>query len=109
MSGVNRTCFGGWFNGKWQYVGQTADGRPFYKKRFWLGGGDWYYLYYDKDCSGSPVWLINSDEPSTTAEQDLDGKCTLAGRSLDNTRSVGCAFPTEVYTRGCHWFPRLLA
>jgi hypothetical protein len=22
---------------------------------------------------------------------------------------VRCAFSTEVYTRGCHWFPRLLA
>jgi hypothetical protein len=23
--------------------------------------------------------------------------------------AVRCAFSTEIYTRGCHWFPRMLA
>jgi hypothetical protein len=36
-----------------------------------------------------------------------------AGKMLDTPDSMGrtaqCPFSTEIYTRGCHWFPRLLA
>jgi hypothetical protein len=33
-----------------------------------------------------------------------------AGNAIvGGSESVRCAFSTDVYTRGCHWFPRLLA
>jgi hypothetical protein len=34
------------------------------------------------------------------------GKVVQAGHELGWVR---CAFPTEIYTQGCHWFPRLFA
>jgi hypothetical protein len=39
---------------------------------------------------------------------------TLLGRMLEQNNKetayiARCAFSTEIYTRGCHWIPRLLA
>ena len=51
LSGVPGDCHGGWLNGEWAYVGQTKDGRGYYK-RWYAAGGYWVYIYYDADCDG---------------------------------------------------------
>jgi hypothetical protein len=56
VSGVAATCHNGYLNGVWQYIGLTADGRPYYK--WWYdyydsvgrSAGVWRYMYYDADC-----------------------------------------------------------
>ena len=68
--------------------GTTASGAPYYK----ADGVD-YWLYWDPDCgggSGITGWLLDNDEPSTTAASDLDGDggCTLyAYRISDDSSS----------------------
>lgn len=50
--GVPSTCFGGWTNGEWKYIGKTADGRPYYKQ--WDSYDSmFYFMYYEKDCDGN--------------------------------------------------------
>ena len=64
-------------------VNTTNDGRWFYK-----GQAHGLYIYFDPDCDGAlgsissaDVWLVDSDEPSSTASADLDGDgaCLNAG------------------------------
>ncbi len=54
------------------YSGATADGSPYYKAQ-----DREEYIYYDSDCDGegdSSVarWVLDDNEPSTTASNDLD-------------------------------------
>jgi hypothetical protein len=94
LSGVPASCASSWLNGVWQYVGKTADARPYYKQ--WdAAAGAWQYLYYDKDCDGSGAdeqwWLIGSNAPSTTLLQDLNGKgvCdSFIGRTAASTTAI---------------------
>eukprot|EP00729_Bicosta_minor_P003256 gene3256-543_t len=91
--GVPSTCFGGWTNGEWKYIGKTADGRPYYKQ--WDSYDSmFYFMYYEKDCDGNagntgkPQWTLAEKEPSVTADSDLDqdGKCvTYSGHTLEPT------------------------
>jgi hypothetical protein len=96
LSGVPRTCFGGYHNGEWTFVGKTADGRPYYS-RWDAGVNAWVYIYYDKDCDGNaggvgrPAWIIDDGAPpSTTAKQDLDGDgdCIFTGYTVQSTTST---------------------
>ena len=58
-------------------ITKTATGRVFYRGIF-----SGTFLFYDPSCNGgssSPAWIIGSNEPSTTAPNDLDedGACNL--------------------------------
>jgi hypothetical protein len=57
LSGVPSSCDNSWINGVWQFVGKTADARPYYKQ--WdAAASAWYYMYYDKEC-GPPTSACN--------------------------------------------------
>eukprot|EP00729_Bicosta_minor_P032840 gene32840-biopygen19542 len=86
MSGQPSSCKGCVTNGVWTYQENTADGKGYYRKRGaknWPNYEDYMYLFFDRDsddgkqtsCSRSWVneWHIDSQRPSTTALQDLDG------------------------------------
>jgi hypothetical protein len=104
LSGVPTSCYGGAFNGVWQFSGLTADERPFYKWMFKMDPADiykvdeadWRVLHYDKDCDGDagddgkPTWIFGIDLPSTIAEHDLDldGTCTSYGNTYVTTTSM---------------------
>ena len=59
-------------------VNTTSDGRWYYK-----GQTRGMFIYFDSDCDGPDatgtgsseqlLWIIDADEPSTTATSDLDG------------------------------------
>ncbi|EOD35195.1 hypothetical protein EMIHUDRAFT_227748 [Emiliania huxleyi CCMP1516] len=56
-------------------VGYTFSGAPYFRE-----ASSSYYIYWDPDCSGTDStarWIVDDDEPSTTASSDLDGdgKC----------------------------------
>jgi hypothetical protein len=90
LDGVPESCYNGAFNGQWTYVGQTADGRPYYK--FFNDA----YMFYDKDCDAGaggitkPYWYIDSIKPSTSAEQALDGtgKCLSFWHTAQSTTTT---------------------
>ena len=52
-------------------MARTADGRFYYR-----GQASGAFVYYDADCDGTgsfgAEWIIDYDEPSTTATRDLD-------------------------------------
>jgi hypothetical protein len=56
---------------------------------------------------------VNPTHPLYIGDVKIDTLFTPAHKRalLDYyaTRGYGARFPTEIYTRGCHWFPRLLA
>ena len=65
-------------------VAFTASGRPWYRNE------NNKTLYWDFSCDGdsdNARWVLDSDEPSTTAEKDLDGDgaCSYAGRIVSNS------------------------
>jgi hypothetical protein len=107
LSGIPLSCNVdgvGWLDGLWQYVGTTADDRPYYK--FWspLNGGEWHYMYYEEKCNGNArsLWVIARRKPNTTRERDLDGdgKCSYTGMTIFFTDSF--AAPSGEWTlRGC--------
>jgi hypothetical protein len=94
LSEVPSSCESGWLNGLWQYVGKTADDRPYYK--LWNAAvSAWKYMFYDKDCNGNAdggaeEWIIDSIEPNTTALQALDGAgvCSVYGHTAQPTTST---------------------
>ena len=55
-----------YLNDVYEPVARTADGRFYYRAQ-----GYWRYAYYDADCSGDgsygAMWIIDNNEPSTTA------------------------------------------
>eukprot|EP00729_Bicosta_minor_P007604 gene7604-biopygen11036 len=97
LSGMPSNCFGGSSNGVWYYQADTADGKGYYKRN----PGEGYfveYLFYDKDTSGGDssqcsssvnIWIIDNDEPSITALQDLDGDGDCAGLGDDQMSAAG--------------------
>ena len=61
------------YNGIYKAVAFAASGRPWYRNE---NGG---VLYWDPDCNGDWFggegrWIFDNDEPSVTAESDLDGE-----------------------------------
>jgi len=56
-----------------EYLGKTADNSPYYKAR-----NIEEYIYYDRDCDGNGTsnvsrWVLDSNRPSLSSLQDLDG------------------------------------
>ena len=52
-------------------AGYTASGAPYYRDSSSL-----HYIYWDPDCNagGEPAaWIVDNEEPSTSASSDLDG------------------------------------
>ena len=52
-------------------AGYTASGAPYYRDSSLS-----YYIYWDPDCNGAgePArWIVDNEEPSTSASSDLDG------------------------------------
>ncbi|GMH84715.1 hypothetical protein TrVE_jg5244 [Triparma verrucosa] len=68
------------YNGFYQAMSKTASDRAYYKNDYGR------YIYFDPTCDGSGVsanrWIADSNEPSTTAVNDLDGDgtCSYTGR-----------------------------
>ena len=66
--------------GEYEPLGRTASGAPFFRLRSQLSR----YMFWDPDCGTNAIvrWIIDSDEPSTTATKDLDGdgKCSYKAR-----------------------------
>eukprot|EP00966_Prymnesium_polylepis_P116156 2685118-Prymnesium_polylepis.1 len=58
--------------GEYKAVGFTASGAPFFQLQ-----GSSVFIYWDPSCNGgtggTARWIIDSDEPSTSALSDLDG------------------------------------
>jgi hypothetical protein len=70
--------YGAAFNQDYALVGQTADGRPYYR-----GTGTDRYLYFDKRCSDdtpNPRWLLGG-KPDLDKEADLN---PLDGAGCEN-------------------------
>merc|ERR1719272_1153904 len=67
----SETCETQKYSGSYNYMGTTADGRPYYQK------GQGSYIYFDADCGGHqrgwPMWVLDSDHPNITSTTDLDG------------------------------------
>jgi hypothetical protein len=66
--------------------------------------GGWPRTY--KYSGGFPddfVWGVG------TASYQVEGAYNEDGRGASIWDTSGARFPTEIYTRGCHWIPRLLA
>ena len=85
-------------------VNTTADGRWYYK-----GQRHSLFVYFDSDCDGpsgavssQDVWLIDNDEPSSTASSDLDGdgECFNSGDGFKARINDGGAEPP---TRAQTW------
>jgi hypothetical protein len=87
LSGVPQSCSYSQFNGVGQYVGQTADTRPYYKR--WSDAlRKWHYIFYDSACQ---AWVIAQIRPSPTASSNLvgDGSCTAPlGRTVQNSFAI---------------------
>ena len=60
------------FDGAYTAVAFTKSGRA------WFQNENGKALYWDRDCDGEidgeARWIVDSDEPSATAESDLDGE-----------------------------------
>ena len=69
---VGGICAGhGSYNGIYEPVALTKSGRPWYRNE---NGG---VLYWDPKCDGTTTrneWIFDNNEPSVTAESDLDGE-----------------------------------
>ena len=62
------------FNGLYQPVGKTKSGKYYYVNENNM------YLFWDGDCNGEGAasrWIFSVIEPSTTAENDLEGEGSL--------------------------------
>ena len=98
-------CFGGYFNGVWDYQGDTLDGKRYYAHDD--GSHGVYYLHFDRDVHNGKNpsvcvttgnnWIIDDSEPSLTALQDLDGDqdCMVAGYTLHPDTSGAHTLPTR--------------
>ena len=67
----------GSYNGVYVPVAYTASGRPWYRNENGMS------LYWDPDCNGGDGenrrWIFDNQEPSITAEEDLDGEWRRRG------------------------------
>ena len=73
--------------GQYDLEGYTASGAPYYKK----AGASTLHIYWDPDCDGgggTARWILDSDAPSTSAAEDLDGdgSCNYNAR-IDSSAS----------------------
>jgi hypothetical protein len=83
-------------------LGKTADN----------GHADQVVDTTDADVSaleGLVVDLVRKDAPIQSPPLGFNSWNFYHCNIDENEIKVRCAFSTEVYTRGCHWFPRLLA
>ena len=65
-------------------AGYTASGAPYYRDSSLS-----YYIYWDPDCNGAgePArWIVDNEEPSTSASSDLDGDGQCAYYAHTSTR-----------------------
>jgi len=76
-------------NGLWTPASPTASGRYYYTHEEAES-----YFYYDPDCGLGTIlnrWIIDKQQPDTTAEADLDGgdgKCKADGYGLSTTTTT---------------------
>lgn len=91
-------------NAVFSFKGRTADGKGFYQSK-----DGRMHLFYDKSCDGSRNvggWIFkdfNGREPSTTADEDLDGdgKCIFAGRINSDGSSLEPPKNTNTWRLSC--------
>ncbi|EOD19325.1 hypothetical protein EMIHUDRAFT_118001 [Emiliania huxleyi CCMP1516] len=82
-------------------VGYTFSGAPYFRD-----ASSSYYIYWDPDCdggiSGAARWIVNSDMPSTTASNDLDGDgiCSYMAR-IDSDDSSSPPLGTATWRVAC--------
>jgi hypothetical protein len=61
------------------------------------------------DANASASAKLPLEKKINELEIQLEQTTAAAASTLATERKARCAFSTEIYTRGCHWFPRLLA
>jgi hypothetical protein len=97
-------------NGAYVSEATTHDGRNYYKN----GAGT--YLYYDTDCDGGsgtfgkPFWIFDSNKPSTTKANDLDGDgdCNFRGYIASTSSTVPTGANTwNMYCDGASKTPKV--
>ncbi|EOD08755.1 hypothetical protein EMIHUDRAFT_459945, partial [Emiliania huxleyi CCMP1516] len=82
-----------------EYVaaGYTASGAPYYR----ASTSSFSYLYWDPDCNGNGFganWIVDADQPSTTASSDLDGDGSCNFRAYINSYSSSPPLGTTTWT-----------
>jgi len=89
-----------------EYVsaGYTASGAPYYHASTPSSS----YLYWDPDCNGNGVagaiWIVDTDQPSTTASSDLDGDGKCIFIAFLNSYSSSTPLGTTTWTVWCNPF-----
>eukprot|EP00756_Hemistasia_phaeocysticola_P048335 Hpha_TRINITY_DN22765_c0_g1::TRINITY_DN22765_c0_g1_i1::g.34263::m.34263 len=85
IAGIGTVCsVQAGFDGDYYHVGTTRSGRPWYMQDDTTSTRT---LYYDPNCGGgddgSGKWVLDTDMPSITAEEDLDqdGRCEYIGEA----------------------------
>eukprot|EP00729_Bicosta_minor_P019500 gene19500-8726_t len=113
------TCDTDGSDGCWDYWGDTADGRPYFRKTInaYLVDTD-VYLYYDRDCDGPSKdsaedhgqWIVVSARavgvPDPSRTQDLDNNKECPGTEDNNAayteETSSMVPPTGAWNRRCH-------